>query len=264
MRQAPYLHLRQVLTNEDLDLLRSICKDHLSREGIPCYALLDRLNTPVFLKIKTLLEKTVRQRLWYLNDFYMYTDRSFKTGWHMDTELFTFRKAINVWILLSPDKVKDPLAFIDKINDSPDCYYHEIDIQGDRCEFGNFCNGNIEVLPLKAIEADKIHTPEIALGDLLSFNPQRFHKTNVEIAKHCFVIKFVAGSGSEILSDEQVPAVRWPEVRMYNDLVRGARRWDEVVEGLRRLLKTPAGREALSAGFFPKQFEIYRRMAQVL
>lgn len=262
--RKPFVHVQNALTEDDIAFLKSACKKHLSQENMPCYVLTNNLDTPACLKIKRLLEEHSNEALHYLNDFYIYTDNSFGTGWHMDTELFTFENAINAWILLSPGEVRDPLCFIDQINHSPERYYHSIKMQDDKCVFRNYCNRNEEVRPLESIEAERIHTPAIRVGDILVFNPKRFHRTNVTTAKHCLSIKFVFGGKSGLLSDMRVPALFWPEVAIFRKLVEQTDRWEDVIEGIKQALKNPKDRKALSSGFYPEQMDLYKRMVQLL
>ncbi|WNM64008.1 hypothetical protein [Candidatus Nitrospira neomarina] len=202
--------------------------------------------------------------MYYLNDFYIYTDDTFATGWHMDTELFTFEHALNAWILLSSDHVTDPLCFIDQLNDTPDRYYHSLKVDGDDCTFTNFSKKNKTTRSLAAIEQARLHTPTIDVGDILVINPRRFHRTNTSEAKHCLAIKFVYKGPNGLLSTTQVPSMFWPEIGIFNKLVKQTVEWDKVFEGLRGELKTPKGRKALSAGFYPEKIQLYKRMVQTL
>ena len=261
---GPFAHLPAVLDDGDIGFLKEACKRHLREEAMPCYALIDRLDSPTVLKIKRAVEACLGSPVHYLNDFYIFTDGSFRTGWHMDTELFTFDRAVNAWILLSPDEVDDPLGFIDQLNDAPERSYHAAEVEGDRCLFVDHLEGRETTLSLREIEATQIHTPRIALGDLLLIDPRRFHRTNADSPKHAVSIKFVSEGAAGFLSPAQVPAPFWPEVDLFNDLVGRASDWDGVIEGIRRALEDESGRATLSAGFYPAKFELYRRMAQLL
>lgn len=261
---APYLIVNNALTAEDVEFLKQSCKRHLHQERIPCYVLLNDLGSSTYLKIKKTLEQRIGETLYYLNDFYIYTDDTFKTNWHMDTELFTLDRAVNAWILLSPDHVEDPLGFIDQINDSPELSFHSVSIDGDKCTFGNYCTGDSSVESLATIEATQIHTPRIEMGDILLLNPKRFHKTNTAIPKHALALKFVLKGRHGFLSPNQVDSYFWPEVDIFNRLVKAAPNWDSVVDGIRQSLTSEAGRKELSAGFYPDKFELYRRMAASL
>ena len=261
---APYMHLRNVLTSEDIGFITDACKRNLATEGMPCYALLEHLEAPAFLKIRSLVEEQTGKAWHYLNDFYIYTDRSSISNWHMDTELFTFENAINAWILLSPTEVDNPLSFIPHINDLPNRYFHTVKLEGDKAIFAEFRTAKREVRSLKAIDAERIHTPRVRVGDILLINPRHFHKTNVKKPKHSFAIKFVFGGNRGFLSGTQVSPLFWPEVAVFNRIIRETSRWDDVIAGLRRTLKTENGRQALSAGFYPENFELYKEKVQLL
>lgn len=261
---SPYVQIENVLLEEDITFLKNAYKTHLVEEGIPCFALLDLLETPTFQKIKRITEEQVGESLHYLNDFYFYTDPRFTTGWHMDTELYAFESAINVWILMSPDQVEDPLAFISDFNTTDDNYYHCVEQEGDNCIFIQYCDEKMEERPLAEIEANRIHTPNISVGDLLLFSPRQFHRTNTEAPKHACVLKFIFGNRDQWLSTKQVPEIMWPEVGVFNRLVGSAQNWDAVVSDLRKALKTKDGRDALASGFYPDKFSLLQEMVQTL
>jgi hypothetical protein len=260
----PYVHLQQVLTADDVAFLVESSRTKLTAEGIPCYTLIDRLEDTHLLKIRRLVEQVVGADLYYLNDFYIYTDASSATGWHMDTELFTFEQAINAWILLSPSHVDDPLGFIDGINDAADRFYHSVTVEDGECTFAECLTGRCEVRSVDDVEARVIHTPRVHVGDILLINPKRFHRTNVTTSKHSFAIKFVLRGPDGFLSVKQVPPEFWPEVAIFNRLIRGCERWDDVVAGIRQALGTPEGFKELSAGFYPERFDTYKRMISTL
>ena len=256
---------KNVLDDDDIASLRQLCRQHFADEGaIPSYLLIDHLDLPAHEKITRMLESKLSAKLHYLNDFYIYTDDTFGTGWHMDTELFTFEHAVNAWILLSPDEVSDPLCFLDGINDQPDRYYHSMKQDDDCCTFSNYRSRQTMQRSLKTLENERLHTPVIELGDVLTLNPRRFHRTNTEESKHCLVIKYVYEGENGLLSAEQVPSLFWPEVGIMNKLVKSNDDWNGVVDGLRGQLTTPEGREALSAGFYPEKIKLYADMAQTL
>ena len=260
----PFALLSGALTPADLAFLRDACQTRLERDGIPCFALIDHHASPAYLKIKQALEALTGAELNYLNDFYIYTDASFKTNWHMDTELFTFESAINAWILLSPESIDDPLGFIPDLNRDADQYFHSVAIQGDECTFRNYRNGRTEARSLAAVNAAQVHTPTVRVGDILALDPKRFHKTNVDQPKHVFAMKFVYGSRKGCLSARQVPSMFWPEVKTFNDVIKKSASWEDVVDGLRAQLRTEEGRRNLSSGFYPEKFDLYRRMARTL
>jgi hypothetical protein len=261
----PFELLPKVLNHLEISEFIGCCKDLLASEGsIPSYALIDRLDSSPYKKVKSVLERHMSTQLFYLNDFYIYTDSTFGTNWHMDTELFTFAHAINAWILLSPNEVTDPLCFIDGINDSPDRYFHSMKAAGDECVFSNYSTGRMRSESLKTIEATRVRTPRIEVGDVLVINPRRFHRTNVEVPKHSIVIKFLFAGENGMLSAERVPSIFWPEVKIFSKLAREHSNWDDFIEGIRGQLKTEKGRSALSAGFYPEKIALYKRMVKTL
>ena len=260
----PFTLLQNVLTRGDLDFLKTCCKRTLLQEGVPCFALLDHQQSQVFIKIKHAVENLLVQQVHYLNDFYIYTDSSFRTNWHMDTELFTFESAVNAWILLSPETVVDPLGFIWDLNDSDDRYYHSVAIKDGECSFRNYRTGKTVTKLLAQVEAEQARTPTINQGDVLILNPKRFHKTNVTSAKHAFAIKFVFGHQKGFLSPKQVPSMFWPEVKTYNDIVKSCARWEDVIGEVRVALKSADGKKKLSSGFYPEKFDLYKQMVQTL
>jgi hypothetical protein len=260
----PFVVLRNALEPDDIAYLRDACKTRLAQDGIPCFAMIDRQQSPTYAKITRVLEAQIGETLNYLNDFYIYTDQTFKAGWHMDTELFTFECAINAWILLSPDQIENPLGFIPDLNVDQERYYHSVAIEGDTCTFRNFRNGKTQARSLRDVEAAQLHTPTINVGDILLINPKLYHKTNVDTPKHAFALKFVYGSRKGALSPTQVPSLMWPEVKTFNEVVKASETWEDVVDGLRNQLKTEEGRKKLSSGFYPDKFELYQRMVQTL
>lgn len=262
--RGAYTHLRGVLSPADIDFLAAACKKRLSAEGIPCYSLIDHLAAPPIRRIREALERLIGADLYYLNDFYLYTDGTSAANWHVDTELFTFESAVNAWILLSPDAVDDPLGFIDDMNVSPDRFYHSVSIRNGECTFADCFSGHFELRSLDEVEAAKLHTPRVQVGDILVINPKRFHKTNAGTPKHCVAIKFLIRGANGFLSGAQVPADLWPEVAIFNRLVAGATEWEDVVAGIRRALETPAGRRELTAGFFPERFDLFKEMVATL
>lgn len=255
---VPYLQLSGVLDDHDIDELKNGCMDVLERDRVPCFSLIDRLESKVVLKIKSALEARVGEPLYYLNDFYIYTDNTFKTGWHVDTELFSFDRALNAWILLSPDEVADPLGFIDGLNNTVDNYFHSVARQDDQFVFSDYHSRRKVSLTSDEVESRHLHTPLIHKGDVLAINPACFHMTNVTTPKHAVAIKFLLKSDAGFLSRKQVHPILWPEVKTFNKLVKGKNDWSEVVDGIREALKTEEGRKVLSSGFYPAQFEMYR------
>lgn len=254
---ATHRRVPDVLDEADIQFLVSACRDQLETHHIPCFSLIDRLDAPTVRKVKAAVEATIGQEAFYLNDFYIYTDSSFKTSWHMDTELFSFDRAVNAWLLLSPEQVSNPLGFIKGINDSPDNHYHSVKAEGDDFVFSNYHTKKKTVRPAPEIEASQIQTPVIDKGDVLVIDPGRFHRTNLSSPKHAVAIKFVTRGENGFLAADQVHPLLWPEVKTFNGLVGGAADWDEVLDRTRAALQTDQGRDTLSSGFFPEQFGMY-------
>ena len=252
--------LKNALSADDIAVLRQAAKDHFaSPSAIPSYVLIDRLKEPIFDKIKNHMERAIGEPLFYLNDFYIYTCDEFQADWHMDTELFTFARAYNAWILLSPDMIDSPLAVMSGRNGTNEDYFHSVKPNDERLQFMNMTSGAKTEDDLETIEAARIDAPDVSVGDILVLNPRRFHRTNCKTSKHVLAIKFLAKSEGEILSNAQVPSMFWKEVKLFNGLVKNANGWDEVIDGVRDLLKTEDGREALGAGFFPEKLALYRQ-----
>lgn len=261
----PYLHIPDVLSLEDVEFLKSSYKRHLSVEGIPCYALLDSLQSTTFKKIEAAIEQSLSEKIYYLNDFYMYTDSSFRTDWHVDTELFAFDCALNAWILLFPEEIESPIAFVRGLNDgSHEGRFHSVRPDAGDYVFGNYSTGKIIRRSQSSVEAERISTPGVKVGDILVLNPSQFHRTNVLRPKHAMALKFVLKGPSGFLSDEQVDPVFWPEVGVFNRLVKPARDWKNVIDGIRAALRSEDGRKELSAGFYPEKFELYRNKVALL
>jgi|GEM_PF-2309162 len=252
--------LKGALSRDDIAELRAACKDHFAApDAIPSYVLIDRLEAPVFGKIREHMERAIGEELFYLNDFFIYTSDAFQADWHMDTELFTFARAYNAWILLAPEDIDSPLAVMSGRNGVGEDYFHSAERDGETLHFKSMTSGAKISADLADIEAGRVDAPDVSLGDILILNPRRFHRTNATKPKHALAIKFLAKANGEILSDAQVPSLFWKEVKLFNKLVKTADSWDGVIGGIRSLLKTEDGREALGAGFFPEQLERYRR-----
>lgn len=250
-------HVSGVLAPEDIDFLKGAVREQLEREQVPCFSLIDHLDSTPVKKIKALVEERLGEPVYYLNDFYIFTDSSFKTSWHMDTELFSFDRAVNAWILLAPDRVDGPLAFIKGLNEPSGDYFHSVNEDGEMLNFSEYHTRRRASFPASEIEARQVGTPQISRGDVLLIDPRRFHKTSVTTAKHALAIKFVLKGGNGFLSPQQVPAILWPEVKTFNDLVKGAADWDEVLDRTRSALGTEEGKARLSSGFFPEKFPLY-------
>jgi ectoine hydroxylase-related dioxygenase (phytanoyl-CoA dioxygenase family) len=259
-----FVEIPGVLQADDVEYLKAACRQHLSEARMPCYVLINRLNSRTYLRIKEAVERQMQEPVYYLNDFYMCTDESFKTGWHMDTELYTFARAVNAWILLSPDRVSNPLGFLAGINDDPELRFHSVHVDGDDCIFADYHTGRTAAVPMVRLEARQVRTPEVALGDILAFDPKRFHRTNTSSPKHAIVLKFVMKGPRGFPATQQIDPQLWPEVGLFNILLRNTESWDVFIDGVRRMLATSDGRKQLSAGFYPEKFDFYRRQSMLL
>ncbi|MGI9477980.1 MAG: hypothetical protein ACR2PI_14865 [Hyphomicrobiaceae bacterium] len=251
--------LSGVLSGAEIDTLIEVCRDNLERpDAVPCFALLDKQGHPILEKIHAALECCVAERLHYLNDFYIYTKGDVRTDWHMDTELFTFQNSCNAWILLSPDEVASPLAIMRGPNEPNQPYYHSAEAKGDTVTFTNYKTGARQTVAAADIEANKIAAPNVRRGDILVFNPKRFHKTNIESPKHVLALKYVSRGTAGYKSPEQVPGLLWPETRLLNRLLTNDAPWRDVLAGIGEALATEKGRASLSAGSFPERTRLYR------
>lgn len=257
--------LEGVLSGDDLAELRGACKRAMQQpDAIPSYVLVDDLASPVFRKIHQTLESALGEQLYYLNDFYLYSDDSFGAPWHMDTELFTFASCVNAWILLSPSEIESPLTCIADINDGDDVDFHSVKIDDGDCLFTNYRTRQRMRRSLDEIERQRIDAPDVRAGDILLLDPRRFHRTRTTVPKHALVFKFLRRGPNGFTSRNQVPAMFWPEIKIFSDLVEASGEWSDVIDGIRAALRTEEGRSALSAGFFPEKMELYREQAATL
>ncbi|HVL57873.1 MAG TPA: hypothetical protein VM491_15350 [Burkholderiaceae bacterium] len=257
--------MKGVLSPDAIRFLKEAAKQYLQpQDAIPSYVLLDRLQSPVVAAIEALVEREVGRKPYYLNDFYLYSDAAFGAGWHVDTELFTFEDCLNAWILLAPDAISNPLAFISQVNDGPDNYFHSLRRDGDQALFANCSNGRQHRLALADIEARRVTTPTVEVGDILLLDPKKFHKTNTTAPKHTIVIKFAFETPNGFRAANPVPSLFWPEVRLFNRLLAQSPDWTQFLEQLRAALQNPEARRDLSAGFFPEKIALYRSMVATL
>ena len=254
-----FLNLEGALDRDDIAFLISRCKSNFQQaDAIPSYLLIDHLGSECFKKIQQLVQDAVGEDVFYLNDFYIYTDENAQAHWHVDTELFTFERAYNAWILLSPDMAESPLAILKGKNDSNDNYFHAVKVADGECKFGNYKNGCSTVETLDHVESNKVAAPNVAVGDVLLLDPRKFHKTNIKAPKHAIAIKFVAKGARGFRSCMQVPSMLWPETKVFNTILKHADNWDNVIAYIRSALTQPKEREALSGGFFPERLSLYR------
>ncbi len=261
----PYTLLRGVLSSDDIHYLKRSCKQHLQKpDPISCFVLLNDRDSHVSQKIDAAVGQVLASKPHYLNDFYFFSDGGFSAGWHMDTELFTFEECWNAWILLSPDSISNPLAILDDSNTSAENYYHSLKSEGDHVIFRNYRNGRQMIRSVAEVEAAAIGTPNIEVGDILLFNPKMFHRTNTTVPKHAMVIKYAMKHEFGFVSRNQVPAMFWPEVKMFNRMLAGVDDWNLFLDSVRISLQEPEHRKALSAGFFPEKIPLYKEMSATL
>lgn len=252
--------LSGVLSSDDIDALIEITRQNLAEaDAIPCFALIDYQNNSVLQKIRSALQECVQTELFYLNDFYIYTNGEVQANWHMDTEMFTFENACNAWVLLSPDEIESPLAIMRDVNEPDGPYFHSGQASDDTYTFTNYKTGDKQTLSMADLEGNKIEAPNVRRGDILVFNPKRFHKTNIQSPKHVLALKFVAEGPDGLASREQVPGLLWPETRLLNKLLKNSDSWDDMLAGIREALGTEKGRDNLSAGNFPERTKLYQQ-----
>ena len=263
--RTAFLVAKALLTFDDISHLKKACQLHLEeQDSISAYVMIDQQRSAVLKKIKDAAQQATDRSLHYLNDFYSYTDKTFAPDWHIDTEQFSFQECLNAWILLSPSKVQNPISFMKGINEPGSKQFHTSRIQGDRCVFVNLKRNEWFEKPLAEIVEEQMSTPLIEAGDVLFFNPGLFHKIGQLDPTHALVMKFAAKGNSGFRSDQQVPAMFWPEVDLFNKMLADAGSWDAFLGAVREQLATPKGRALLSAGFYPDNIELYRKMVRTL
>lgn len=225
---------------------------------MPCYALIDKQGSAILQKISKLVTASVQSTANYLNDFIFFTDEGFSTDWHIDTELFCFKNAVNAWILLYPDQIANPLAFIDGFNGNEGERFHSIQNEGDSIYMVNYSTNDLREFTYEEIDQITIGTPKVECGDMLLLDPRYFHKTNTTLAKSACAIKFILGNHADWMSDDQVPGVLWPEVDVYNDIVNSAVNWTDVLREIRARVTDCDLSSPLLAGFYPEKFKYLR------
>jgi len=247
--------LRSVLDLDDIRFLKQRYKDHLAKNLMPCYALLDFLNSNTYQKIFKAVSGSLGFFPQYLNDFFFYTNENFSTSWHVDTELYAFSCAANAWILLEPNQVDNPLAFISSVNNPGQDLYHVVEKEKDNYLFANYSEGCLLELPVETVEQEIIQTPTVQVGDLLIIDPLRFHRTNTLQPKGACAIKFLYGDFSSCLRTNQVPAIMWPEVELYNNLVASSNTWEAFQSLIKNEIQSNALSSSLVQGFYPDKFQ---------
>ncbi|MDW3214151.1 MAG: phytanoyl-CoA dioxygenase family protein [Ilumatobacteraceae bacterium] len=257
--------LENVLADDDLVALKQACQRAMRRDDpIPSYVMLDDLASPVYQKVHRCIDETLGEQVFYLNDFYLYSDESFGAPWHMDTELFTFARCVNAWILLSPGEIESPLSFIDDMNAGADVDFHSVSANDEDFVFTNYRTRKRLTRSRDEVDEQRVDAPTVKAGDILLIDPKRFHRTKTTVPKHALVFKFLLKGENGFMSDYQVPPMFWAEIAIFKDLVENSAEWSDVLDGIRGQLRTEHGRTALSAGFFPDRIELYRKMAATL
>lgn len=256
---AGFYLLEGVLTELEIRGLIELSQAHLETQNpIPSYVLLEQQNHKTVQKIQSVIETFLGDKIHYLNDFYLYTDSEFGSGWHMDTELFTFKRAINAWVLLSPEKIKTPLACLETINSPDQDYYHTCKVRDDAITFVNLTTGASVKTTVDEVNSQSSKSPDVSVGDILLLNPKYFHKTHTQESKHVLALKYLVAEEGRFFSDAPVPDMYWPEITIFKNLISKHEDWNEVLVGLKSALTEPKSRAALSMGFFPEKIDYYR------
>ena len=251
----PFLLLREVLSAEDISQLKKVYSHHTANKQLPCYAFLYDDSPHIYKKITRLVETAIGLSLFYLNDFFFYTSNVFSTPWHVDTELYLFKSAVNAWILLEPDSISNPLGFVDSLNTpSSTSIYHSVEQEGDELIFADYVNSDILELNIHDVEASHITTPEIRVGDILLLDPLRFHRTNTTAPKGACVFKYVFSTDGALLRENHLPDVMWPELSLYKRLYSPDCPWSEFLDRIRNEVSTNLDKSPLISGFYPENF----------
>ena len=255
----PFSLIRNALDASEISSLIEDCHARLQLENsIPSYLFIEHLDSPVVSKISQLIENSIGERIYYLNDFYIFTNAEFQSNWHMDTELFTFENALNVWILLSPESIESPLAALQGVNDREDNHYHKLVESDQSVKFLNLSNGNSLEVDSEFVQEHKVNAPDVHVGDVLLLNPRYFHRTNATVPKHVIVFKYLLESEQGFLSQNILPEIYWKEIRLFKKAVSESDNWPQTIETIKSYLDEPEGRKALAAGFYPENMQFYR------
>jgi ectoine hydroxylase-related dioxygenase (phytanoyl-CoA dioxygenase family) len=254
------LIIRAALSDSFLsDLVDFVHKQLMGGRGFSSFLFIDEVSHPLIRKLQQLAEMAVGQPLHYLNDFYLYTDSGAQAEWHIDTEMFSFDKAVNVWVGLDQETKIDPIAFISDVNENDDNYFHSIRRVDDQYEFMNLADFEEKSLSVEVVEDARIRCGDVAKGDVLLINPKRFHRTNSSRPKHAFIVKFVMPGPAGLRSPRAVPAVLWPEVALFDEVIRQADDWPAALATIRSGLADRERRSALTAGFFPERLALFQQ-----
>ena len=73
----PYLHLRGVLGADELEALKQGCMDVLERDRVPCFSLIDRLDSGPYQRVKTALEAQLGAALLLARTYFISNGRRY-------------------------------------------------------------------------------------------------------------------------------------------------------------------------------------------
>ena len=251
----PFVHLKGVLSQEDIASIRSIYSQHASKTQLPCYAFIDLLDTPIHSKISNLIANTLNSTPYYIKDFFFHTSTSFSTPWHVDTELYLFKSAVNAWILLEPNKISNPLGFISEINSpSEDSYYHSVETEDDTYVFVDYLNSQIVEHDVADIEENHCSTPLIEVGDILLLDPGRFHRTNTTEPKGACIFKYLVSDDSSLIRAKHLPEIMWPELSLYKSMYDPTKSWIQFLQLVKQEITNNTSKSPLISGFYPENF----------
>ena len=251
---TPFQVLRGVLTNEDIHLLKGTYARHAASFALPCYAFLSEQDSPIATKIASLVREAIGYTPYYLNDFFFYTSNTFSTPWHVDTEMFLFKSAINAWILLSPDEIDNPIGFVKDVNSPGSLFYQSIHCNDGVVSFVDLVSSDIFELPASEVENSHVPTPQLKVGDILLLDPKRFHRTNTTIPKGACVFKYVFSDDEAPFLVEHMPESIWPEVGIYKALQPSFSQWSLFMSRVIDEIRVKGASSPLISGFYPENF----------
>jgi hypothetical protein len=262
--ELPFIHIKQAFSAAEITQLKTIYAHHAPSSGLPCYAFIDKLDHPLFNKLSNLILSHLKFKPLYLNDFFFSTGNMFSTPWHVDTELFIFKYAINAWILLEPLSIDNPLGFVAEVNNPGAQFFQAVEAESGQLLFIDFTSSDILEIAEKDIESRHIHTPRIEVGDLLLIDPMRFHRTNTSSSKGACVFKFVYSDNASLLRDSHLPSAMWPEISLYKSFLDSTESWEEFIAAICRELSHNGSNSPLVSGFYPDNFSYLVQKASEL
>jgi len=255
--------IKNCLSKDDIRSLKQSYSAHCRNTGMPCYAFLENSTNDLVSKIRTLVERSIKKKVSYLNDFFFYTSASFSTPWHVDTELYLFKEAVNAWILLDPDEIDNPIGFVSGINTGTN-YYQSVITEGAMYSFVNYIDGEILELGADEVEACRINTPNIAVGDILLINPSLFHRTNTTKRKGACIFKFVMHDENGYFHRDHLPEIMWPELAVYKSFEKHTDNWPRFLKEVQKEVNKNGKESPLVSGFYPSNFDYLVTEAQRL